>query len=143
MNVLKHGMTAVALAAAALSGCKKEPAPPPPVVQTPIAPAVSSLALGSAIGAGKLVTASKDAFGVRDTIYVSVATTGTGQNAKLKAVWTFGAETVKADSLTLNLDGPAVSEFHITRPRAWPAGAYKVSVSVNDGGTLTRDFTVR
>ena len=143
MNALKHTVTAVALSAAALAGCKKEAAPPPPVTQTPVAPAVSTLTLGSAIGADKAVTAAKDAFGVRDTIYVSIATVGIGQNVKLKAVWTFGAETVRADSLTLALDGPAVSEFHISRPRAWPAGAYKVAVSLNDGPAQTRDFTVR
>ena len=142
MNVLKHSVAALALAAA-LAGCKKEAAPPPPVAETPAAPSVSGLTLGSAVGADKAVTAVKDAFGTRDTIYVSVATAGVGQNVKLKAVWTFGVETVRADSQMLNLDGPAVSEFHITRPRAWPAGAYKVSVSVNDGPAQTRDFTVR
>jgi hypothetical protein len=143
MHLMKRSLAAAALAAAVLTGCKKEPAPPPPVVETPIAPAVSSLTLGSAVGADKRVTAAKDTFGVRDVIYVSIATAGAGENVKLKAVWTFGAETVRADSLTLSLTGPAVSEFHISRPRAWPVGAYRVSVTVNDGVAQTRDFAVR
>lgn len=142
MNLTKRSLAAVALVAAALAGCKKE-APPPPPVETPAAPSVSGLTLGSAIGADKAVTAAKETFGVRDTIYVSIATAGTGQNVKLKVVWTFGTETVRADSQMLDLAGPAVSEFHISRPRAWPVGTYRVSVTLDDGPAQTRDFAVR
>jgi hypothetical protein len=143
MNLMKRSMAAAALAAAVLTGCKKEQPPPPPVAAAPTVPELRGLTLGSAIGADKAVTAAKDAFGVRDTIYVSIATAGVGDNVKLKALWTFGAQTVRADSLTLSLNGPAVSEFHISRPRAWPVGAYRVTVTLNDGGAQTRDFAVR
>jgi hypothetical protein len=143
MHVMKRSLAAAALAAAVLAGCKKEPPPPPPMAEAPIAPEVRGLTLGSAIGADKAVMAAKDTFGVRDTIYVSIATDGTGDNVMLKALWTFGADTVRADSLTLNMSGPAVSEFHISRPRAWPKGAYRVSVTLNDGAPQARDFVVR
>ncbi len=143
MHVMTRGLAAAVFAAAVLAGCKKEQAPPPPPPAAPAAPAIGGLTLGSAIGADKRVTAARDTFGVRDTIYVSVATDGTGTGQKLKAVWTFGAEQVRADSLVLDLAGPAVSEFHISRPRAWPTGAYRVTVTLNDGGAQTRDFVVR
>jgi hypothetical protein len=144
MRLMNRGLAATALAAAVLVGCKKkEAAPPPPVAQAPAPASLRSLTLGSAIGADKSVAAAKDTFRLRDTIYVSVATEGTGDNVKLKAVWTFGTETVRADSQILTLSGPAVSEFHISRPRAWPVGAYRVTVTLNDAGALTRDFTVR
>jgi hypothetical protein len=135
---------AAALLIAVLAGCKKEqPAPPPPPPPAPAAPSIGSLDLGHAIGADKRITTSQDTFGLRDTIYVSIATNGTGDNAKLKAVWTFGADTVRADSQTLNLAGPATSEFHISRPRAWHAGAYRIAVTLNNRPVQTRGFFVR
>lgn len=141
MRMMIRGLTAAALTATVLAGCKKpQPAPPPP--PPPAAPAIGGLTLGKALNADKSVAASLDTFAVRDTIYVSIATTGAGDNQKLKAVWTFGAETVRADSLMLNLAGPAASEFHISRPRPWPTGAYRVTVTLNDAGTMTRDFVV-
>ena len=54
-----------------------------------------------------------------------------------------GAETVRTDSLMVDLNGQTVSEFHISRPRAWPAGAYRLTVTLNDGAAQTKDFTVR
>lgn len=132
-----------ALLVAALAGCKKEqPAPAPPPPPPPAAPSISTLTLGKAIGADKRVAMAKDTFALRDTIYVSIATDGTGDNTKVKAVWTFGAETVRDDSQQLNLAGPAVTEFHISRPRAWPSGAYMVAVSLNDGPAQTKHFVI-
>lgn len=109
----------------------------------PATPTVGAITLGSAVGADKRVTAPRETFGVRDTIYASVETNGTGTGQKLKAVWTMGTDTVRTDSLMLDLAGPTVSEFHISRPRAWPAGTYLLTVTLNDGATQTRDFTVR
>jgi len=140
---------AAALALAVLLGCKKEqPAPPArdTTAAVPAAPAPAALGTittGKAIGADKNVTAPSDTFGVRDTIYASIATTGSGDNVKLKAVWTFGSSTVRADSQMVNLSGPAVSEFHISRPKAWPKGAYKVTITLNDGQSQQHDFVVK
>lgn len=130
------GDTLGATAAATLPPIDTTPA-------TPAAPTLGTITLGSAVGADKRVTAPKETFGVRDTIYAAVETNGTGTAQKLKAVWTMGAETVRADSLMLDLTGPTVSEFHISRPRAWPAGTYRLTVTLNDGPAQTKDFTVR
>jgi hypothetical protein len=144
------------LAAASLAACgKKDAAPAGDTLTTttadttsltpaaPATPTLGAITLGSAVGADKRVTAPKDSFGVRDTIYASVETSGTGSGQKLKAVWTMGSETVRTDSLMLDLTGPTVSEFHISRPRAWPAGSYRLTVTLNDGAPQTKDFTVR
>jgi hypothetical protein len=142
--MMKFTPFAIALiASTALAGCKKEAAPPPPVVEAPAPPAVAGITLGSAIGANKTVTAARDTFGLRDTVYVSVATSGTGDNQKLMAHWRKGAEAVMDDSLTVNLAGPAVSEFHIARPRAWAAGQYSVTVSLNSDAATTKSFVIR
>jgi hypothetical protein len=142
MHVLSRSSAALAVALAVLAGCKKQEQPAPPPLP-PAAPALGALTLGSAIGTDKRVTTAKDTFAVRDTLYVSIPTTGSGNNAVLKVVWTFGAETVRADSMTLNLGGPSVTEFHISRPRAWPTGAYQVAVTLNGGTPATRPFVVK
>lgn len=149
-------IAALALAVASVAACGKKDAAPAGDTLTPVAadtgalspsasatPTLGTITLGSAIGADKRVTMPKDAFGVRDTIYAAVETNGTGTGQKLKAVWTMGAETVRADSLMLDLTGPTVSEFHISRPQPWPAGSYRLSVTLNDGPAQTKDFTVR
>lgn len=127
-------------------GKKEEPAPPPAAEAPPPAPALPSLSaitLGSAIGADKQITAAKDTFAVRDTIYVSVATTGVATGTKLKALWMMDAEKVREDSVTVDLSGPAQTEFHISRPRAWPKGTYQVTITLNDGASMARSFVVK
>jgi hypothetical protein len=132
--------------------CKKaEPPPPPPVTVPPTtAPApvsVSTVTLGSAIGADKKVVAASEAFGVKDTIYASVETAGTG-HARLRALWSFvkGEKTAKVDETTVEFDssGPAANEFHISKPSGWPKGDYKVEIFLGeDGGpAATKAFKV-
>ena len=148
MSISRLSLAALGLAGALLVACgkKEEPAPPPPAALPPPAPALpslSALTLGKAVGADKSITVPADTFAVRDTIYVAVATTGAAQNTKLKAVWMMGSEKVHEDSATVNLSGPAVTEFHITRPRPWPKGAYQVTVTLNDGASMQRSFVVK
>jgi hypothetical protein len=148
MRFTRFGLATLALAGGLFAACKKEPPPPPPPAPEappppPTRPSLSALNLGSAIGVDKRITAAKDTFAVRDTIYASVATTGSAAATKLKAVWTLGAETVRADSLVLDLSGPADSEFHISRPKAWPKGTYQVTITLNDGASMARSFVVK
>jgi hypothetical protein len=146
MRIGRLSVLALGLALLVACGKKEEPAPPPPAAVPPPAPALPSLSaitLGKAVGADKQVTAAADTFAVRDTIYVSVATTGMAENTKLKALWVMGEEKVREDSVTVNLSGPATTEFHISRPRAWPKGMYQVTITLNDGASMARSFVVR
>jgi len=146
MPFTRFGLATLALAGGLVAACKKEPPPPPPPAAeapAPALPRLAALTLGSAIGADKRITAAKDTFAVRDTIYASVATTGSAAATKLKAVWTFGEEQVRADSLVLDLSGPADSEFHISRPKAWPKGTYQVTITLNDAASMARTFIVK
>jgi len=144
-------------AALALSACgkKEEPAAPPapPAATTPApvpapapAPAVvsvSSVDLGSAVGADEKVTAATTAFTPKDTIYASVATSGSG-TATLAAKWTYQTgQTVKEDSKSITPTGPAVTAFHISKPDGWPAGNYKVEISLNGQAAGSKDFSVK
>ena len=123
-----------------LACTKKEPPPPTPAAAAPAttlpAPvSVSAVALGTAIGPDKRVTAATETFGAKDTIYASVETAGTG-HAKLRARWSFvkGDKTAKVDETTIEFDsaGPAVNEFHISKPSGWPKGDYKVEIFLGD-----------
>ena len=135
-------------------GCKSEPPPPPPMTVAPAPtttlpalPSVTSVTLGSAIGADKRVLASAESFGAKDTIYASVETAGTG-HLKLRALWSFvkGDKKATVDETTLELDsmGPAVNEFHVAKPSGWPKGAYKLEIFLNDSSAaaVVKAFTV-
>ncbi|MCW5576652.1 MAG: hypothetical protein KIT13_11205 [Burkholderiales bacterium] len=143
-------------AAFVLAACKKEEAPPPPPppaaapapapAPAPAAVAVSNIALGSAIDAGKKVTAPAEAFAKSDTIYAAIDTTGSG-NATLKVKWTYHRDgkvaTVKEDSATIAPTGPATTEFHISKPDGWPLGDYQLDVTLDDKPAGTKKFSVK
>ena len=129
---------------------KSEPPPPTPAAPATTLPApvsVSAVALGTAIGPDKRVTAATETFGAKDTIYASVETAGTG-HAKLRARWSFvkGDKTAKVDETTIEFDsaGPAVNEFHISKPSGWPKGDYRIDVFLGDAESpaATRTFKV-
>jgi hypothetical protein len=124
-----------------------EPAPPPPPPPAPPPVAVQTVTLGKAIGPDKKVTAAVETFGVKDTIYASVETSGVGP-AKVRALWTFvkGEKTAKVDESTLEFDAtaPATNEFHIAKPSGWPKGDYKVEIFLGDATApaVTKTFKV-
>ena len=139
-----------------LTGACGKKAPPPPAEQpaaTPAPPpppplAVAGIDLGKAIDASNKVAAPMTTFGVRDTIYASVSTTGAGTNATLQAKWTFvkaagGEVAVNESSLTISPTGPVATEFHITKASAWPKGKYKVEVALNGTSAGVKEFEVK
>jgi hypothetical protein len=144
--------------ALALSACgKKEeaPAPAPPVTApapaptTPAPPApapvaVASVDLGTAVGPDQKVTTPATEFAPTDTIYAAVSTTGSAANAVLNAKWTYqDGQTVNESSQTIAPNGAAVTTFHISKPDGWPAGTYKVEVSLDGSPVATKDFSVK
>ena len=149
----------VAMASAlALSACgkKEEPAPapaPPPVAApapAPTAPpapapvAVAAVDLGTAVGADQKVTTPSTTFAPTDTIYAAVSTTGSAANAVLNAKWSYqDGQTVNESSQTIAPNGAAVTTFHISKPDGWPAGNYKVEISLDGSPVSTKDFSVK
>jgi len=142
----------VALPVMTILACQKSEPPPPtpaataaPVTTLPAPVSVSAVALGTAIGADKRVAAATETFSPKDTIYASVETAGTG-HAKLRARWSFvkGDKTAKVDETAIEFDsaGPAVNEFHISKPSGWPKGDYKVEIFLGDAESpaATRTF---
>lgn len=149
------------LVASSLTGCKKEaPTPPPPPAApapppaAPVAPppapaaaAVTVVSLGKSGGPDKKISAPAETVGVKDTIYVSVETIGAGKASVLKAKWTFtdkkgNAVPVKEETQTVDLNGPATHEFHISKKTPWPKGAYNVEIFLNDVSVAKKGFNV-
>ena len=145
---LRTGFAALVLAASLTSACKKADETPPPadssaMMDRPAALQVASVDLGKAIDAEKKIIASSDDFGVRDTIYASVATTGSG-NGLLVATWSFeDGQQVERSEQNVSASGPAVTEFHIAKPSAWPAGNYRVVVTLDGREVGSKDFEIK
>lgn len=153
----------VALAGAlALSACgkKEEPAPaaPPPAATPAPAPttpppaptpapapvAVASVDLGTAVDADQKITAPATTFAAKDTIYAAVSISGTAPTATVTAKWTYqDGQTVNESSQTIAPTGSSVAAFHISKPDGWPAGDYKVEVSLDGKSAATKDFSVK
>lgn len=141
------------LAVSAIAACKKKeeapaaavtPPPPPP----PPAPTVSSIELGKHIGPNKRVTDTTSTFGVRDTVYLAVLTENTTAGSNLVAKWTFQTgQTVDSTSQAIAAPDAAnpvtVTEFHISKKTAWPAGKYKVEVMLDGASKGVRDFEIK
>lgn len=157
---LLYPLSAALAAALVLSACKKpEPvaAPTPPVTApepTPItAPAaaaasVTALDLGNSVGADNRVAAPATTFAPRDTIYASVTTRTSDAAAtvpgRLAAKWTFqDGQTVHEDSRDLNLTGDGVTAFQISKPDGFPAGRYKVEISLDGSVVQSKEFEVK
>lgn len=143
--------------ALALSACSKHapeesapaapetsaPAAAPEAAPAPAPVAVAMVDLGSAVGPDQKITTATTAFTPKDTIYASVATTGSG-TATLDAKWTYqDGQTVKDDSKSIAPTGPADTAFSISKPDGWPAGNYKVEISLNGAVVATKDFSVK
>jgi hypothetical protein len=162
-NRLQYAIAAALFASLALVGCKKkeepvvaapppattEPAPAPTPPPAPVAAAtVTSVDLGSAVGADKKVTTPTATFKPTDTIYASVATATSDPSAsvpaRLGARWTFqDGQTVKDDSADATLTGTGNTTFSINSPKGFPTGKYKVEITLDGAVVQTRDFEVK
>ena len=138
-----HRAAAAAAVLCVVAACKK--APPPPPAAPPQAPiAVASVDLGRQVGPDNRVLQAMTDFGVRDTIYASVATTGMATSAVLTAKWTFQTgQTVDSTSTTIAPTGPAQTEFHIVKASPWPAGKYTVTIWLNGQVAGQKEFAVK
>ncbi len=113
---------------------------------TTAAPAVqvTSVDLGPAVGADNHVTGSTDTFQPNQTVYAAVSTDGTSPNATLTARWTYqDGQVVDSSARSIAPTGPAVTEFHVSKPSGWPKGDYKVEVMLNGASVQTKSFKVK
>jgi len=160
---LRYALATALVASLALSGCKKNEEPvPPPVATTPdVAPApapmptapvstvtVTGVDLGTAVGADMKVTAPATSFAKSDTIIAAVSThasdPATPATGKLSAKWSFqDGQVVNEESQDFNFTGDGVTDFRIAKPDGFPAGNYKLEVSLDGAVVQTKDFSVK
>lgn len=164
-KTLNIAIAAALFGSLALVGCKKNqddtamtpppattepaPAPMPEPAPAPTATAsVTSVDLGNAIGADMKVAASSTTFAPKDTIYAAVSTStsdaAASVPAKLAAKWTFeDGQVVNEESKDVTLSGAGQTEFHISKPDGFPAGKYKVEISLDGNVVQSKDFEVK
>jgi hypothetical protein len=101
--------------------------------------------VGNSLSSDKTVPGSSGPIAPRDTIYVSIATMGSGETT-LKSRWTYLANgnstLVNEDTQNVRTNGPATHEFHISKPDGWPKGDYQVEIFVNGAPAASRRFAV-
>ncbi|SFK38615.1 hypothetical protein [Rhodanobacter glycinis] len=114
-----------------------------PSAQAPTSVSVTDVELGNAVGADQKVATPSSSFAPSDTIYAAVTTSGAG-TAALAAKWTYqDGQTVHEESKSIAPTGPATTAFQISKPSGWPAGSYKVAISLNGQPVSSKDFTVQ
>lgn len=129
---------------ATLAACSSKPSPPPaaPADATPAGVKVTEITVGRSLTADRTIADKTDSFKPTDTIYVSIATEGSSR-ATLAARWTYqDGQVIEESNQAIAPTGPAVSEFHVSRPNGWPAGKYKVEVMLNGATAGIKDFEV-
>jgi hypothetical protein len=149
---LKRPIVMLVLAAVAggAGACKKK-APEADTTTVPVAPVpaatpltVTSVNLGKSLGPDKRVISESTQFARTDTVYASVATAGSGTGGTLAARWTYqDGQVVDETTQSVGAAGPAVTEFHVSKPSGWPAGSYKVEVTLNGAPAQSKEFTVQ
>ena len=161
-RTLQTALLVAVVGSVALVGCKKkeepkpEPTPAPVATQPAPAPApaptasVSSVDLGTAVGADGKLSATAMSFKPKDKIIVSIGTMTSDPAAtvagKLDAKLSYinGAETmeVKTESRDFNFAGGGNTNVEYSKPDGWPAGKYKVEVSLDGNVVQTKEFEV-
>ncbi len=132
-----HRVSSVVVVCAALvvAACGSKPAP--------AGVTVSGIEVGRSLSVDKRVAEPTDTFTPADTMYASVATTGSG-TATLRAVWTYdGGQIVNESSQSISPTGPSHTEFHVSNPNGWPTGRYRLEVSLNGTSVGTKQVEVR
>jgi len=143
---------ALALVFLSLPACKREetnPLPTPgasgtPPVSAPAAFRVTAVELGKQVDASKRVSAPTTTFAPSDTIYASVVSEGAAPEITLASRWTYeDGQIVDESTQVIRTSGPAVTEFHVSKPDGWPAGRYKLEVTANGSSVATKEFTIQ
>ena len=100
--------------------------------------------LGRGIQPDNTVQTATTTFGPKDTIYLSVTTEGIAPQAVLATRWTFGPKDVavheESKPVSPPSEKPMRTEFHISKPSPWPAGEYKVVLTVDGQPSQTADL---
>lgn len=142
----------IAVALSATAACGKKDAPAVAVDTTAMMPMpepmstalrIDGIETGKGVNADKTLSDDAHDFGVRDTIYVSVKTNGTGTGTLAAKLTYKDGQVVEQPSQEITTTGNANHEFHFRKGTAWPKGDYKVEVMLNGVSGGSKDLTVK
>lgn len=104
------------------------------------------LTLGDAVNAAHQITHASASFAPSERIiYASVATEGRSSGVTLNAKWSYlegSGQLISSVSQPIATDGPAVTTFSVQNPDLWPAGKYKVEISLDGQPVASEDFDI-
>lgn len=106
---------------------------------------VGEVQLGKKIGADMKVSEPTTEFLPRDTVYVSVSTTGTATNTPLMLMVTSLADStqVAMENKSVSATAPMVTEFHFSKPEGFKVGKYRAEIWLNNALVETKEFEVK
>lgn len=108
---------------------------------------VADVQLGDTVTAAYKIAKPTTSFApTQKTIYASVATTGSTSGATLSAHFSYlegKGQPVSTISQTIATDGPATTTFKLHNPHDWPAGKYKVEISLDGKPVSSQTFEVK
>jgi hypothetical protein len=103
---------------------------------------VTTIQLGRAVNADHTVARHTTIFETGDTVYLSVATSGTGSGS-IEVQWKYGSRVLDRPKKQVTARGGAVTEFRLQSTEGlWP-GDYTVEVSLDGQPAGTRTFRVQ
>ncbi len=161
-TTLSQALLVAVVGSVAVVGCKKKEEaapPPPPAAETapappPPAPAatasVAAVDIGTAVDGNMKITTAASTFKPKDTVHVSIGTatsdpaaTVAGKvGAKLVYLDKSGEMVVSDETRDLNLTNTGNTNFQFAKPDGWPAGKYRIDVSLDGKVVQSKEFEV-
>jgi hypothetical protein len=134
-------------ATVAFVGCGKKEEPKPVVQQAPPpppAPAIADVVLAKGFDASWNAVEPTTAFKPKDRINALVKTANALPGNTVAATWWYVKtnQVVKSDTIALAQPGANNTQFFIERAKGWPAGDYRLDVTLNGGALRSTMFQV-
>jgi hypothetical protein len=104
---------------------------------------VSNVMIGRKVGSNNLITEPTFQFAPRDTVFISVATEGSGGATALTAAWrSQSGEVLQKTSEPVPASGKNAG-FSLAQPKGLKLGTYKVIVFLDNDSVDTKVFVVK
>jgi len=105
---------------------------------------VQAVMIGKKIGANKLITEPTFQFAPGDTVFLSVATTGSPDSAALAAV-VIGqnGKVVDSTAQTIRPNGHSTTAFQAAPAKGWTPGTYRITLYNNGDSVDAKTFAVK
>ncbi len=110
---------------------------------TPVELQVSNVMIGRRIGPGNRITEPTFEFAPKDTVYVSVATQGTGGAEALTAAWRSQSGEILQKSSEPVPPAGENTQFSLSQPKGLKPGTYKVIIFLGEDSVETKVFVVK